>query len=69
MEELTNPEQELEKTFEALAVEDEKEEAKIDTSITKEEQEQLDLASVILNKNSVSQSAHARKRRRYGPSS
>jgi hypothetical protein len=65
MESLTGPEKELKKTFETLTVENEKEEEKIDTSITKEEQEQLDLASVILNKSSVSQSAHARKRRRY----
>lgn len=65
MENLIKPDKALEKTFETLAIEEEKEEEKIDTSITKEEQEQLDLASVILNKNSVSQSAHARKRRRY----
>lgn len=53
-------EQEIENALETLTVE----EAKIDDAIAKEEQEVVDTASCILNKNSVSQSKHAKKRRR-----
>lgn len=53
-------ETEIENALETLTVE----EGKINDAIAKEEQEIVDTASYILNKNSVSQSEHAKKRRR-----
>lgn len=57
---LTKQEQDVENSLETLTVQEEK----LDDAIAKEEQEIVDTASFIINKNSVSQSATAKKRRR-----
>jgi hypothetical protein len=57
---LTKQEQDVENSLKTLTVQEEK----LDDAIVKEEQEIVDTASFIINKNSVSQSATAKKRRR-----
>lgn len=53
-------EQDVENCLETLTVKEEK----LNDAIVKEEQEVVDTASFIINKNSVSQSEAAKKRRR-----
>lgn len=56
----TEQEQDVENCLETLTIKEEK----LDDAIVKEEQEVVDTASFIINKNSVSQSEAAKKRRR-----